>query len=113
MKSRAQWMLAVVALFAHLGALVHATSATHIQCPEHGEWIDARPAVSKNVGTPSVAVARLALHQHEHCSVAGIGRSAFGSSMAPCAETLPILAIPVGAAEAEVSPCDRHRLLLN
>ena len=71
-----RWVLALVALAAHMSTVVHSTVVTHVRC-EHGEWVE----VGTNAGSATsldelrgLAVEPGA-HHHEHCLAARVGGS--------------------------------------
>lgn len=69
--------LAMLALVAQAGGLLHLVLVQHITCPEHGEWVHAeagrqpaalRPVVQHHTPTVEKSAAD-EQHEHDHCSV--------------------------------------------
>ena len=99
-----------------LFGLIHEGTTRHVRCAEHGELIDGGPAVAAEVGTVAgharlvhgafgrgAAVRELdaiALHGHEHCTLASAMRE---SRVVPRAPVVAPAPVAVGALELAVA----------
>lgn len=103
--SRVHWLPAWLMLFALLGVgqvlpALHFVLVAHRVCAEHGETLHAEPArevsgspvarASKSAEIELKSAPVLPEHEHEHCSVLGVARSAAAAlASAPPGAPLP------------------------